>query len=139
MRWMGSDIWMSSAREDQTVVNIRCAEWVGKPDRDHTPATVSRNAAESGGVSLCVELIVGRTALDTIFSHAQTPPVPPSHRTEQEVPEALEKIILKCLEKEPENRPQSAAEMASLLEYCPLKDKWGPRQASEWWKLHLAI
>ena len=22
---------MSSAREDQTVVNIRCAEWVGKP------------------------------------------------------------------------------------------------------------
>ncbi len=81
----------------------------------------------------------GRTALDTIFSHAQKPPVPPSHKTEQHVPEALEKIILKCLEKEPENRPQSAAEMASLLEYCPLEDEWGPRQASEWWKLHLAI
>jgi serine/threonine-protein kinase len=79
----------------------------------------------------------GRTPLDTIFSHAQKPPVPPSHRTEQEVPEALEKIILKCLEKEPEKRPQSAAEVASLLANCPLEDEWGPRQASEWWKLHL--
>jgi hypothetical protein len=35
-----SDIGMSSAREDQTVVNIRCAEWVGKPEHDHMRATV---------------------------------------------------------------------------------------------------
>jgi len=50
-----------------------------------------------------------------------------------------EKIILKCLEKEPENRPQSAAEAASLLANCPLEGEWGPQQASEWRKLHLAI
>ncbi len=46
---------MSSAREDQTAVKIRCAEWVGKPNHDHIQATVSqlcpemrRKAADSG-------------------------------------------------------------------------------------------
>ncbi|MFB3067978.1 MAG: serine/threonine-protein kinase [Acidobacteriota bacterium] len=79
----------------------------------------------------------GKTHLDTIFSHATTAPVPPSERTEQEVPTELEKLILNCLEKEPGNRPQSAAEMASQLVNCQLRDEWGPPQAAEWWKLHM--
>ena len=78
----------------------------------------------------------GKTHLDTIFSHATSAPVPPSERTEQEVPTELEKLILSCLEKEAGNRPQSAAEMASQLVDCTLSDQWGPHQAAEWWKLH---
>ncbi len=79
----------------------------------------------------------GKTHLDTIFSHATTAPIPPSDRTEQEVPIELEKLILNCLEKEPENRPQSAAEVASQLVNCQLTEEWGPTQAAEWWKLHM--
>ena len=68
--------------------------------------------------------------------HVRTSPTPPSQRTETEVPEPLEQVILSCLEKDPNARPSSALDLYNQLEACNLDSTWNQRQAKEWWQLH---
>jgi len=68
--------------------------------------------------------------------HVRTSPTPPSQRTETEVPEALEQVILSCLEKDPDARPSSALDLYNQLEACNLDSTWNQPQAKEWWQLH---
>jgi serine/threonine protein kinase len=63
-----------------------------------------------------------------------TSPVPPSQRAANPVSAELEKIILNCLDKEPEHRPQSAGELHALLLACPLASSWQPEARSAWWR-----
>jgi eukaryotic-like serine/threonine-protein kinase len=55
------------------------------------------------------------TMLQTIVLHLQQAPVPPSRRTDNPVPPALERLVLACLAKSAADRPQSAAELAAGL------------------------
>jgi len=73
------------------------------------------------------------TAFQMIAKHLQSAPIPPSQRTTNPVSPDLERLILKCLAKEPIERPQSAAQLAQLLEFIPA-DPWGEDQAQKWWE-----
>jgi serine/threonine-protein kinase len=57
----------------------------------------------------------GETAIQTAVMHLQQEPVPPSRRTENPVPPALERLVLACLAKTPADRPGSAAELGAEL------------------------
>src|SRR3989304_9083190 len=82
-------------------------------------------------------VFVGGRPLGEAFHHIQSKPIPPSERTQTAIPEAFEKIILACLEKDPANRPQSARELGALLiESLPEAD-WTQEQAEAWWHLPL--
>ncbi|MEE9132278.1 MAG: serine/threonine-protein kinase [Gemmatimonadota bacterium] len=78
------------------------------------------------------------TPLATVVAHVQEKPVPPSERTELQIPRSLERIIMACLEKDPADRPQSAAELDALLASCMLEDVWTTAEAREWWALHMS-
>jgi len=77
------------------------------------------------------------TPMAMLLHHAQTRPTPPSERTETEIPAALETIILQCLEKDPNDRPGSAEELAGMLERAGLSTAWNQERARDWWDLHL--
>ena len=70
------------------------------------------------------------------LKHVQTPPDPPSTRTELPVPPALEEIVMRCLAKKPEDRPSSAREIAEAISGCGLTD-WTDEVAEGWWERHL--
>ncbi len=74
----------------------------------------------------------GDKALKVIFAHAHEPVVPPSEH-DPEVPADLEAVILRCLEKNPADRFQTAAEMADALAACRSAAGWSRKQAAEWW------
>jgi tRNA A-37 threonylcarbamoyl transferase component Bud32 len=74
----------------------------------------------------------GEKAVNLIAKHLQAEPVPPSERTTQSIPRELERLIMKCLAKDPNNRPQSAAAVSEALSWVPT-DAWGEKQASQWW------
>ncbi|MHB8901643.1 MAG: serine/threonine-protein kinase, partial [Thermoguttaceae bacterium] len=58
----------------------------------------------------------GDNTWEIIIAHSRDPVRPPSKV--RDVPADLEQVILKCLEKKPENRYQSAQELADALAAC---------------------
>jgi serine/threonine-protein kinase len=78
----------------------------------------------------------GRTAMETLVQHTQATPVPPSERSPWAIPQALDDLILACLEKSPSNRPQTADDVAARLEALDLPTIWTYQRARGWWDLH---
>lgn len=76
------------------------------------------------------------TPLATVIAHIQKPPVPPSHRTEVEIPPELERIVLSCLAKNPCERPDSAAALGRMLASCPGVTPWRSEDAEHWWRIN---
>lgn len=81
----------------------------------------------------------GDTPLSTVVQHIQSKPIPPSQKSELEIPNNLEKIILTCLEKDPNARPQNVWEIDKLLAVCDIEKIWTNQQAKEWWDLHYPV
>jgi serine/threonine-protein kinase len=50
------------------------------------------------------------------------------------VPAELEGVVLACLAKKPEARPQRAEDLAAMLAACPIAAKWDNAAATAWWK-----
>ena len=51
------------------------------------------------------------------------------------VPAELEAVVLACLAKDPDGRPQSAAELRRRIEACAV-EPWDSAQARNWWHEH---
>ncbi|HWL41068.1 MAG TPA: serine/threonine-protein kinase [Gemmatimonadaceae bacterium] len=72
------------------------------------------------------------TTFQLIAKHLQSEPVPPSERTDRPIPRELERLVLKCLAKDPQDRPQNAVQLQQALELIPTEG-WGEDQAKQWW------
>ncbi|MBS1855280.1 MAG: serine/threonine protein kinase [Acidobacteria bacterium] len=78
------------------------------------------------------------SAMAMVMSHLQERPVPPSRRTEIQVPGCLDRLILQCLEKDPAARPQTGLQLLDLLAECSASvEPWTQRRAGQWWQTHL--
>jgi serine/threonine protein kinase len=86
-------------------------------------------------------LLTGRPVFDAggileiMRAHVQTKPIAPSKRLAQPMSAELEQLILRCLSKSPQERPQSAAEMAVELSRCVPAQPWTQSDADRWWQL----
>jgi len=77
------------------------------------------------------------TPVKMMLQHIQSPPSPPSRYSEQPIPPELDRIILQCLSKKPEDRPQDASHLASILKASCVSDPWTKGRAQQWWNIHL--
>ena len=79
----------------------------------------------------------GNSPMAVILKHAKDLPVPPSSRSELPIDPELERIVLTCLAKEPDDRPASAAVLARQLEECArTAGLWTNDRAMQWWRIH---
>jgi serine/threonine-protein kinase len=75
-------------------------------------------------------------AIQLLYQHANATPTPPSQVSEFEIPQALDSVILACLAKFPEERPQSAAELSQMLATALPTPAWTAELAHRWWDRH---
>jgi serine/threonine-protein kinase len=73
--------------------------------------------------------------LQTLMAHVRDSPTPPE-QLRPEVPGDLQAFVLRCLEKEPPQRFQSADELESALARCGCTGQWDRERAASWWRDH---
>ncbi len=70
--------------------------------------------------------------IKVMIAHASEPPQPP-RKLNAEIPVELAEIILRCLEKQPEDRFQTAASLGEALQQVPSLHPWSNTMAATWW------
>ncbi|MCG8449613.1 MAG: serine/threonine protein kinase, partial [Pirellulales bacterium] len=70
--------------------------------------------------------------IKVMVAHASEAPQP-LRELNPEIPEELEDIILRCLEKQPEDRFQDVAMLRDMLEGIPTLEPWTAAEAACWW------
>jgi serine/threonine-protein kinase len=83
-----------------------------------------------------VDVFDGKSVIELCIQHLHQSPLSFAERG-VEVPVELEAIVLACLDKRPELRPQSAAELRRRLEACSVPH-WNGEHADAWWHQHQA-
>jgi eukaryotic-like serine/threonine-protein kinase len=77
------------------------------------------------------------TRHDLLVMHAHQRPVRPSKRASIAIHEGLEGLIMNCLEKNPNRRPQTAHELKESLSALRFEHAWTEERATLWWKKNL--
>jgi serine/threonine-protein kinase len=82
-------------------------------------------------------LVFTGAAMELLVHHAHSEPAPPSAGSETPIPEALDRLVLACLAKDPAQRPQSAGELAAALDTVFADGaEWNQDAARDWWRSH---
>ena len=76
-------------------------------------------------------------AMAMVLAHIHKQPLPPSLRAELAIPDSLQRLILRCLEKDPAERPRSAHELGLALAACQGIQPWTQEDSGRWWSAHL--
>lgn len=77
-----------------------------------------------------------RTLVELCQQHVESLPESPSQRLGQAISAELESAILACLEKSRAKRPQTARDLATLLDRAPTARSWTLDDADAWWGRH---
>src|SRR5262249_4750253 len=92
------------------------------PEAINAPATVDARSdlyalAAVGYLLLTGRLVFeGQTVIEVCGHHLHTAPTAPAERLGRPLPESLSRLILDCLEKDPDRRPDSATEFLARLD-----------------------
>lgn len=77
----------------------------------------------------------GQSLIEICAKHLHEAPEPPSARSGRPLPVGVEQLVLDCLQKLPERRPQSAREFMARLGGISV-EPWTPSMAEAWWREH---
>jgi serine/threonine-protein kinase len=75
----------------------------------------------------------GENGLAVLIAHARDPVVPPS-QVRPGIPEDLERVVLRCLAKDPADRFLDAERLERALGDCSCVGDWDPARATRWWR-----
>jgi serine/threonine-protein kinase len=74
----------------------------------------------------------GSNVVEICSAHIHQPPIPLTNRNPR-IPRSLDEVTLRCLAKKPEDRPQTAHELADLLRACDVP-AWTRADATDAWE-----
>jgi serine/threonine-protein kinase len=78
--------------------------------------------------------MTGRTLVTVCAAHLYEKPVPTAERLGRDVPRSLDALVLRCLEKDPANRPQTASDVVDALDAAIDVPAWTSEDARAAWE-----
>jgi eukaryotic-like serine/threonine-protein kinase len=75
--------------------------------------------------------------MQVLVDHVHTEPVPPSSRLGRPLPNEVDSLVLDCLRKNPDDRPQDAGELLARITAYQLANQWSGAHARAWWQARL--
>jgi serine/threonine protein kinase len=85
------------------------------------------------------QVFEGDTLFEVLGRHLSEAPVRPSELVSHPIAADLEDLILACLEKDPQLRPQTAADVVARLSRLVDCDAWSAKDAQDWWLQHREV
>jgi serine/threonine protein kinase len=82
------------------------------------------------------ELFSSETIAEICRKHLEETPQPPSQRLGKTIDANFESVLMRCLAKDPADRPQSATALAEQLVASALTPQWTPENRATWWTAH---
>ena len=79
-----------------------------------------------------------KKSIEMVIKHLNTTPTPPSQRSDAAIPESLDQLVMACLEKDPNNRPQKISEVTRQLAAIPV-ERWTRTRAQKWWREYMKM
>ncbi len=78
-------------------------------------------------------VFTGKTVMEICMKQLRNTPDPPSKRLGRAVSPGLEAVILRCLAKDPKDRPPSTPALMEELAKCEAAPGWTRLEAEGWW------
>jgi serine/threonine-protein kinase len=75
--------------------------------------------------------------MQALIDHVLAEPVPPSTRLGRPLPKELDRLVLDCLRKKPDDRPRDAADLLEQLGAVRPAAPWSNSHARVWWEARL--
>ena len=108
-------------------------ESISEPDKVDCRSDIYSVGATSYYLLTGKDVFEGKTATNIYRKHLTEIPLRPSARMKQSYPRDLEEIIMKCLEKNPENRFSDTRQLNDQLGLCVDNKSWTESCAHAWW------
>jgi eukaryotic-like serine/threonine-protein kinase len=112
------------------------------PESIQTPAAVDARSDIYSVGAVGYFLLTGQpvfqstSLVELCQQHVTGVPESPSQRLGRTVSAQLEAALLSCLEKNPAKRPQTARDLAAMLDRATVADQWSLDEAEAWWGRH---
>ena len=125
-----------------TSYEIEGTPWFTPPEAIHHAGQVDLRSDLYSMGALGYHLLTGQfifdaTTVDEVHEkQLHEAPIPPALRTTNPISPEMEKILFRCLEKDPDLRPQTAAELKSLLLSSRTAADWSMESRTAWWEIH---
>ncbi len=107
-------------------------EAISQPDEVGPPSDIYALGAIGFFLVTGREVFTGRTAIEVCSNHLNSAPESPSEVLGDPIGPDLEALILRCLAKQPADRPSDGAALADDLEQLDLAG-WTVTDARKWW------
>jgi eukaryotic-like serine/threonine-protein kinase len=114
--------------------------WFMSPESIQNPAASDPRSDIYSVGGLAYYLLTGshvfeHESADEVYQRQLTAvPVPPSRITDNPISAELDEIVLRCLAKDPQDRPQSVLELLALLTTSPNAEDSTPETRAAWWQ-----
>ena len=75
--------------------------------------------------------------MQALIDHVHTMPTAPSRHAWTAIPRPVDELVLACLQKDPDKRPQDANAILQEIRWGHLDRGWTAAKAEAWWQQHL--
>lgn len=135
----GGNLVASAARDGITGTPLYMApEAISKPDTIDGRSDLYAVGAVAYFLLTGQHVFHAASVLEVCGKHMVEAPVPPSQRLGKPLPADLEAIVLACLAKDRDDRPESAAGLRTILLACADAGRMDQQAARNWWRAYRA-